>query len=366
MNDTIDRIVLATAAGLALSVTAPGQIEDRLWPITVEISPAKKELLPGQTMEIILTSMMDLNGNHAGPGYKVIVASMGMIVNGENSPIPHGKEFVIGEDNIIRVHYVAPSLPASDTDTITVYRSPDLPEEVGTPEDDDLPMPSEVIGTKKIKLVNSEFLRVTRYDYEHHESSSGKAWSTREVEVTMILRFRPMGGMGFSIPYDITSAEVVSFSGSIKRSDGEHAELTGATVGIGPRAMNMHMSGGTGDVEAVVPTAFSAKLEWASTEDLAPPRDLDFGPVTNHDGGDAQKALRAERTEIKRQIRSGDPGSLERLFELQHKIAAATVHPDQKVTFRNSEKNFGGKAEYRKETSSHRRIARYSWEVVMK
>jgi len=229
----------------------------------------------------------------------------------------------------------------------------------------DLEMPRQLIGSEKIKIINANFLRVTQSIYDHHQSSSGKSWSTENIEVTMVLRFKPMGGMGFGVPYNITGADVVTFSGSIERSDGEHAELTNATVGIGPTAMNMHVSPDTGEVNAVVPTAFSAKLEWTSTEKLSPPRDLDFGPVTDDDNRAQQKALRAERKEIKQQIRKGEPGSLERLFSLQQKIAAATVHHDQKVTFRNSDKHFGGKAELKKKSSSHTKIETYSWELVM-
>ncbi|MCH7225389.1 hypothetical protein [Haloferula sp. A504] len=376
MNTSITAILLAAALAVGPTFAPAEDDEDAwptdnnppLWPTTVTISPAKRELLPGETMEIILSGMLDPLGKHADPDYKVIVTAMGMIANGEPCLVPHGKKFVIGEDYIIRLHYVAPSVPAANIDTIRVYRSHDIPEALTGKKPDemhDLEIPPQLLGSKKIKIINANFMRVTQSIHDHHQSSSGKSWSKEDIEVTMVLRFKPMGGMGFSIPYNITSAEVVSFSGSIERSDGEHAKLTDATVGTSPTAMNLHLSPETGEVDAVVPTAFSAKLEWTSTEDLSPPRDLDFGPVTDYDNREQEKALRAERKEIKQQIRDGEPGSLERLFSLQQKIAAASTHRDQKVTFRNSDKNFGGKAELKKLSSSHTKIETYSWEVVM-
>jgi hypothetical protein len=296
---------------------------DGMWPAHVAFSPEKKEVMPGEVIEIILHGFFDVEGSVAGGEYFICVeASHGKILNGEPSGTGSliAKSFRVGE-GLIRVKYMAPTKSSVKQDTIIVKYEPTEDMEEST-------HPLK-IGETKLTIIQHNIAKL-RYSHYYH-NTQGEAPFTLNIMVEVSLHFEALGGAGLGIPYIIKSAAVTNFSGSAKGKDVDYSLVSAKPVNY-KSTLTVYLDQISGSINAVVFPRLSAMLSWEGSEGYVPPRDICLEPVTKWDKEKAEEELGKEADKLEKEMESGKAWkNMNRIMEIQKELSGVLVHPDYRV-----------------------------------
>jgi hypothetical protein len=105
--------------------------EKLLWdfektPVECEIKPEKKELYPGEAIDITLSDFKDRKGQRSRSFQRIVAnAEHGYVLNGTPVSDPEYEAYWVGENNP-KIKYSAPCTCEQTQDTITIYNSCDI------------------------------------------------------------------------------------------------------------------------------------------------------------------------------------------------------------------------------------------------
>ena len=348
---------------------ASGQEADGVWPDSVKVDPAKKELLPGERLTIRLTDFKDVAGYQPKPEMRILVQPRrGKIVNGlapGTSMSLTGREFEVGT-GMVDVVYLAPSGSKVDSDTITISAVNIIPDEEFDHDPDehlDFPYITE-IAKVEITIRHYNFARAVMHDYSHYDD--GYQSGTVDVEVNVGIFYEHLAGPY----YTVTSVRVLSFKGlETYRSKTENKKATLVSARATHHVPQIAFHSEKGRIEAVSIPLVYVELGWAGDSSVGFLSHIDIEPITEYDNSAEMAAMEEASEKMKADNEGREEGKMPDLSAVGDVMSASLRllwHPDFRVTDRMSENYLCGEAfrEDSDETSVHRR--RFTWEVHTK
>ena len=333
------------------------------------ITPAKKEVLAGEQIEVIVHRLIDKEGSLAGGEYFILVKpDHGRILNGEDSEALSGaRRFRIGE-GILKIQYSAPV--SAETDTIRVFNA--WKNWMDGDSGRYFEWVVDEIGQEKISVI---IHNIAQLGYYHHYHSEQDEPFTLEMDVNVAIHFEPIkvevpgkrvSGFGSGIPYRVKSAAVISFSGTAQGKDCDY-QLVSATPINYQSTVTFYMNPSTGAIESVLLPRFSATLAWEGEEGYVPPEQITFEPVNEWDNEEAADDLekKANKLEAQMEAKNGVP-DLNMIMEIQKSIQGTVVHPEYQVQAQFERNYVSGGGEFSDSGEGWTLKKRFKWDAQRK
>ena len=364
------RVLLACLVVVAMfAFTSIAVTEAQLLPHKVTITPEKTELLPGEEIDIVVTDFINPWDYQASGDTKIgIWVDRGSVWNG-HSWVPDSEAiFQIGTGRVL-VKYKA---PPNGFDKIQVYVVVENPDQV--PDNWNVEI-GEVfpIGEQEFEVISYDNAKMTYYEYYRTEQSGSV--SELSIEVTVGLHFEMLmsdlpssgtarpGGFGAGVPYRVTSATVLDFSGSLRAEDCSY-QLVSARPANFNTALTIYSDQNTGGIESVKLPLIRAMLSWEGKKGCVPPEEVSIGPVTEWDDDSGRKEMKQLAKEIKIDMQTGDGApDFSKIMKMQQAIKGAVVHPDYVASTQNGIDHASNKADFSASGEGWSQRKRFSWEV---